>query len=336
MEEIEQEVVMLDRRQFLSRIAAGVGVALAATHPSLAQLANMPAKLPDPAQFSNDQEAHWPEIRMETGSFLSAAESHSPGHEARVISWNINRGQQLDEVLQFLHRTPADLILLQETDVNARRTQHRNIAREIAQALRMNYVFGREFQELTQGNHSSPAYHGQATLSRFPILSSRILTFSRQSGFWRPRWFIPQLEKSQRRLGGRMALVSHVGWSEKHLLVYNLHLESRGSDQLRSSQLAEVVTDIHQYGSGLPVVVGGDFNFELSREPAVSIVNGAWLRNPFNHGNRQPTITRPRLGRARAIDWILVGGPLRYDRPELHDSVVASDHYPLSVAVQIS
>jgi endonuclease/exonuclease/phosphatase family metal-dependent hydrolase len=335
MEEIEQEVVMLDRRQFLSRIAAGVGVALAATHPSVAQLANMPAKLPDPAQFSNDQEVHWPEIRMETGSFLSAAESYSPGHEARVISWNINRGQQLDEVLQFLHRTPADLILLQETDVNARRTQHRNIAREIAQALRMNYVFGREFQELTQGNHSSPAYHGQATLSRFPILSSRILTFSRQSGFWRPRWFIPQLEKSQRRLGGRMALVSHVGWSEKHLLVYNLHLESRGSDQLRSSQLAEVVTDIHQYGSGLPVVVGGDFNFELSREPAISVVNGAWLQNPFNHGNRRPTVTRPRLGRPGAIDCILVGGPLSYGSPELYDSVVASDHYPLSVAVQI-
>ena len=184
---------MLDRRQFLFRTAAGVGVALAATHPSLAQLANMPAKLPDPAQFSNDQEAHWPEIRIETGSFLSAADSYAPGHEVRVISWNINRGQQLDEVLQFLHRTPADLILLQETDVNARRTQYRNVAREIAQALRMNYVFGREFQELTQGNDGSPAYHGQATLSKFPILSSRILTFSRQSGFWRPRWFIPQI-----------------------------------------------------------------------------------------------------------------------------------------------
>ena len=327
---------MLDRRQFLFRTAAGVGVALAATHPSLAQLANMPATLPDPAQFSNDQEAHWPQIRMETGSFLSTADSYAPGHEVRVISWNINRGQQLDEVLQFLHRTPADLILLQETDVNARRTQNRNVAREIAQALRMDYVFGCEFEELAQGSSSSPAYHGQATLSRMPISESRILRFSRQSGFWRPRWFIPQLEKSQRRLGGRMALVSHVTWSEKRLLVYNLHLESRGSDRLRSSQLAEVVTDIHQCGSVLPVVVGGDFNFELSREPAISVVNGAWLQNPFNHGNRRPTITRPRLGRARALDWILVGGPLRYGRPELYDSVVASDHYPLSVAVQIS
>lgn len=273
--------------------------------------------------------------QLETGSFRSAADSCALGPTIRVISWNVNRGQQLDGVLEFLRRTPADLILLQETDVNARRTQYRNVAREIAQALRMNYVFGREFEELTQGNHSSPAYHGQATLSKFPILSSRILTFGRQSGFWRPRWFIPQLEKSQRRLGGRMALVSHVTWSEKRLLVYNLHLESRGSDRLRSSQLAEIVTDIHQCGSGLPVVVGGDFNFELSRQPAISAVNGARLRSPFYDGNRRPTITRPRLGRARAVDWILVGGPLHYDRPELHDSVVASDHYPLSVAVHI-
>ena len=156
---------MIDRRQFLSRTAAGVGVALAATHPLLAQLANMPAKLADPAQFSNDQEAYWTEIRMETGSFLSAADSCALGHAIRVISWNINRGEQLDGVLEFLRRTPADLILLQETDVNARRTQYRNVAREIAQALRMNYVFGCEFEELAQGNHSSPAYHGQATLS---------------------------------------------------------------------------------------------------------------------------------------------------------------------------
>ncbi len=274
--------------------------------------------------------------QLETGSFLSAGDSCALGPAIRVISWNINRGLQLPGIIEFLSKASADLILLQEADVNARRTQHRNIAREIAQALRMNYVFGREFQELTQGNHSSPAYHGQATLSKFPILSSRILTFGRQSGFWRPRWFIPQLEKSQRRLGGRMALVSHVTWSEKRLLVYNLHLESRGSDRLRSSQLAEVVTDIHQCGSGLPVVVGGDFNFELSREPAISVVNGAGLRNPFNHGNRRPTITRPRLGRAQAVDWILVGGQLRYGRPELHDSVVASDHYPLSLAVHIN
>ena len=96
-----------------------------------------------------------------------------------------------------------------------------------------------------------------------------------------------------------MALVSHVAWSERRLLVYNLHLESRGNDRLRSSQLAEVASDIHQCGSDLPVVVGGDFNFELSRDPGISVVNGATLRNPFNHGDH--------LQPQRGLDWVLHG-----------------------------
>ena len=54
---------MLDRRQFLSHSAAGLGFALAASHPLVAQLANMPAKLPDPEQFTGD--AYWAEIRKQ-------------------------------------------------------------------------------------------------------------------------------------------------------------------------------------------------------------------------------------------------------------------------------
>src|SRR5271167_2576315 len=195
---------------------------------------------------------------IETGSFLSAADSRVPGHEIRVVSWNINRGEQLDGVLEFLRRTPADLVLLQETDVNARRTRYRNVAREIAQALRMDYVFGFEFEELTQGNQDSPAYHGQATLSRMPISESRILRFSRQSGFWRPRWYIPNNSQFQRRLGARMALVSHISWLETQLILYNVHLESRGDDALRRSQLAEILQDMQRYESTVPIIVAGD------------------------------------------------------------------------------
>lgn len=335
MEEIEQEVVMLDRRQFLSRTAAGVGMALAAAHPLLAQLGNMPAKVPDPAQFSNDHEAYRTEIRMETGSFLSATDSCALGHAIRVISWNINRGEQLDGVLEFLRRTPADLILLQETDVNARRTQYRNVAREIAQALRMNYVFGCEFEELAQGNHSSPAYHGQATLSRMPISESRILRFSRQSGFWRPRWYIPNNSQFQRRLGARMALVSHISWLETQLILYNVHLESRGDDALRRSQLAEILQDMQRYESASPIIVAGDFNFDLSKPPAASLLAVSPLSSPFESGSVRPTTPRSRLGRARAIDWVLTRGPLTCVGAELHDFVLASDHYPVSLTLEL-
>jgi isopenicillin-N epimerase len=54
---------MLDRRQFLSQSVAGLGFALAAGHPLLAQLSNMPAKLPDPTQITGD--AYWAEIRKQ-------------------------------------------------------------------------------------------------------------------------------------------------------------------------------------------------------------------------------------------------------------------------------
>ena len=48
-------------------------------------------------------------------------------------------------------------------DLDARRTHRLKIAETIARKLEMNYVFGREFQELVQGSKDSPAYHGQAT-----------------------------------------------------------------------------------------------------------------------------------------------------------------------------
>ncbi len=56
---------MLDRRQFLSHTATGLGFALAAGHPLLAQLANMPAKLPEAAKFAGNDDAYWAEIRKQ-------------------------------------------------------------------------------------------------------------------------------------------------------------------------------------------------------------------------------------------------------------------------------
>jgi selenocysteine lyase/cysteine desulfurase len=55
---------VLDRRQFLTHTAAGLGYALAANHPLFAQLANLPGALPDPKQFSSN-DAYWAEMRKQ-------------------------------------------------------------------------------------------------------------------------------------------------------------------------------------------------------------------------------------------------------------------------------
>ena len=104
----------------------------------------------------------------------------------RVVDWNIDRGLRLAEIIDFLGDSEADVFLLQEVDINAYRTHRLNIAQEIARKLRLNYVFGREFVELTQGSKASPAYHGQATLSRWTISNSSIIRFQQQSAFWKP------------------------------------------------------------------------------------------------------------------------------------------------------
>src|SRR5208283_1714786 len=143
---------------------------------------------------------------IESGSFAPLDPVLVPPASIRVVVWNIERGLQVERVVEFLQQENPDVVLLQEVDLNARRTHHRDIAREIAEKLKMNYVFGREFEELTQESSKSTAYHGQATLSRFPLSNPRLIRFSEQSNFWRPRWYLPRMELLQERLGGRMAL----------------------------------------------------------------------------------------------------------------------------------
>lgn len=270
---------------------------------------------------------------LESGSFLSTTFPRVWPETIRVLSWNINRGVQLNRIIDFLASSRADLILLQETDIDARRTGYRNIGREIARALLMNYIFGCEFEELAQGSLTNPAYHGQTTLSRLPLSNARILRFHDQSTFWRPRWFLPPMPCLQRRSGGRMALISEITVGGRTLVLYNVHLESRGGDELRIRQLSEIITDIRTHPPKLPMLLAGDFNFDLSRGPAVPFLAGAGLDNSFTSFAGRRTVPRNRHGKPAAIDWMLTRGALAARLPAIHESISASDHFALSLEI---
>jgi len=151
------------------------------------------------------------------------------GPVLRVAFWNIERGLQLDLIQQALTEPAkfkqavdegkkridsqkaailrraetlrdADVLILNEVDLGMKRTDYRDVAKELATALGMNYTYGVEFLEVDGledlGTESSnledpelakkmdvdlkpePAkyrgLHGNAILSRYPISDARI------------------------------------------------------------------------------------------------------------------------------------------------------------------
>jgi endonuclease/exonuclease/phosphatase family metal-dependent hydrolase len=166
---------------------------------------------------------------------LAGAQPHRPsvdgiGPFLRVASWNIERGlnydliklalsdpgefkiaalqqgtidaarlAKIDQQLRTLR--DADIVVLNEVDLGMKRTDYRDIARDLAHALGMNYAFGVEFVEvdrlddlgLDDFQMEDPALteqmreelkpdparylglHGSAILSRYPIRNARIV-----------------------------------------------------------------------------------------------------------------------------------------------------------------
>lgn len=258
--------------------------------------------------------------------------SELSAQQLRIVSWNINRGLCLSAVIEFLSFVKADVVLLQEVDKNARRTGGLDIPRELSLRLGLNYVFALEFEELSQRFNGSPALHGQTTLSRWPISQARVLTFQNQSKFWRPRWWIPQFASTQRRLGGRIALISTITVGSREVVTYNVHLESRNGDDLRDRQLREVLEDASQQSMANPVIIGGDFNFDLRDTERLTQVEDAafWIA-----GTAEVPTKIVSLGESRAIDFILTSKELEVAASNVHRSVHASDHYPVSASLRL-
>jgi endonuclease/exonuclease/phosphatase family metal-dependent hydrolase len=259
-----------------------------------------------------------------------------PRGSIRVLDWNIDRGLHLQSIIDFLGDANADIFILQEVDINARRTHRLNVAQEIARKLRLNYVFGREFVELTQGSDTSPAYHGQATLSRWKMSNSRIVRFQQQSNFWKPRWYLPTLEPFQERLGGRIALVSEINISGVSIVSYNLHLESRANEELRLAQLDEVLKDARACKPAHLTVIAGDLNLNASDPAPAEAIARAGFTLAVPTSRLATTPARHLLDPGRHIDWAFVRGPAQIDKGHVHNSIKASDHYPISFEIGLS
>jgi len=202
-----------------------------------------------------NNEAYW------SGARPQAFELPRLGPSLRVALWNIERGLELDYIELFLkdkdafmakvqaerkeakenkkgvravdlEKIPeeietlksADVWILNEVDWGVKRTEYREVVRELGKALNMNWAYGVEFLEIdpkqlgtdtfddgeTKGEQQQlqevfavekdrlRALHGNAVLSRYPIRSARLVPLT--VGYdWFKESKIRPLEKGKRK-----------------------------------------------------------------------------------------------------------------------------------------
>lgn len=163
------------------------------------------------------------------GKTVELSGANTTRRSLRVVFWNIERGLSFEQIRaalsgpaeferiaqlrsglgearkkridqQLLELEDADVVVLNEVDWGMKRTDYRDVAKELASALEMNYVYGVEFVEVdpifelnTEVVHLPDAQddarlqqdlrvdreryhglHGNAILSRYPIRDARI------------------------------------------------------------------------------------------------------------------------------------------------------------------
>ena len=246
----------------------------------------------------------------------------APADTLTLVSWNLAYGRKCERHADVLVSLEPDVCLLQEVDVGCRRSGFRNVARWLADALQMNWLFAGEFQEIGQGRPGAAALTGQAILSRYALSAPAVLPFPHQA---RLRW---RANPWQPRRGARMALRAETAG----LRVYTAHIESGKNDAFRRKQLAHLAAEEEATATACtPLVVAGDFNCgPFGHVPMLDMLHDRGFADALNG---DPHNRRTSVGRRHALDWIFVR-QLAVSSGGVVARHSGSDHFPVWAKVR--
>ena len=188
----------------------------------------------------------------------------------KILTWNIERGKKLAETIEFIKTSDilssVDVFLAIETDNGMGRSGNRNVAKELAEALGMNYCFvpsyivlGKGAQGETEHNEKNTlALHGTAILSKYKILEAYNVP-------------VPPVKEvfhsSEKRLGCKSGVTAKIKVGDKTVALGAIHIDLSSSAQQRANQLEAIVDQLPEAEIQL---VGGDWNtstFNLKSMP---------------------------------------------------------------------
>jgi endonuclease/exonuclease/phosphatase family metal-dependent hydrolase len=159
----------------------------------------------------------------------------APGDSLRVVSWNIQYGEDIDLALSEIRANPdlaaADIFLLQEMEPGG--------ARQMAEELGMNHIYG---AAAVHPHHKK--LFGNAVLSRWPIIGDQVLILPHET-----------LLTGHRRI----AVAADIDLGGQTLRAISIHTATVVMDQDKRIEQAKAARDTLGGWEG-PVILGGDFN----------------------------------------------------------------------------
>lgn len=182
-----------------------------------------------------------------------------------VLAWNAERLKFDLPSRALVGAVYPDIGLLTEIDIGMARSRNRHTLYDLARPLGYNYVYAVEFAELGlgddreqewhRGEENSHGYHGNAIISRHPLLDPFAVRLD--DGAY---WFLGHTAADQRRIGFRNAVGARIKVNESSLWCVSAHLENRTTPQGRADQTERLLDAITRRCGNDPVVIGGDFN----------------------------------------------------------------------------
>lgn len=231
------------------------------------------------------------EIRPEVERILEAiaVEELAPSKTAReatertlrALAWNLERGIRFDGIIDALSNHPQlenkDVLLLTELDHGMARSGNRFVARELAEALSLNYAFAPVYIPLQKGSgveaemegENTTSIHGLAMFSPYPM--SNVHTVPLPNGK-------DKMWGKEKRLGWLRALIADITHPAGKFRAVTVHLDAHCSRKHRHLQM-KIIMDHLDTLPPLPTIIGGDWNTTTyNAQNATRAILGYWRR----------------------------------------------------------
>lgn len=236
----------------------------------------------------------------------------------RIMTYNIHhcnppaqRGViDIDAIARVIAASGADVVFLQEVDVNTGRSGKGNQAEEIAKRIGLGYYKFYKAIDFSGGDY------GGAILSRFPLTEERLHK-------------LPVKEGGEQRIMGS-AVINHPSFGK--IMVASTHLDL--DKNYRKLQVKYIIKFLGS--QKIPVIMGGDFNAKPQSEE-MKLVYKKFTTSQLNHN---PTF--PNTVPTEHIDYLFLKNrsKSKFNMEFINHRVLkgfdASDHLPVVAVVKFS